>query len=587
MLAFGEASAWASRLEEWSARIQHRGPDAEGTWHDDDLALTHRRLSIIDPTSSSDQPLASPDGRFVLAFNGEIYNFRALAPGARGDTQALLQGRPLATSPELLRGMFAYALWDRAARELWLVRDRYGMKPLYVAERPDHVVFGSSARIVGAIARLEEIDTQALAQYLRYGSVWSKGTLIKGVEEVDPGSVKRCGRGLQSRVRRYWNLSSQLICNSASDGNSLEDAFRQSVSAHLVSDVPVGLFLSGGVDSTLLALIAKESTQDLTAVTLGFKDLHIDESGLARSTAAAYGLRHTVVAGEDIDTQHLDHFLVAGDLPSIDGFNTYLVSRAASQQSLKVALTGLGADEILGGYSKHWLVPALTALARLGRPLTHPVLRALGGPSDKAREIATHRQSLVATYGVLRSVFTIEDVRQLAGRDPHPPVGVSDELPLHFRLASLEIENYLRFTLLRDADTYSMIHSLELRMPFVDHVFHRHLREQSPLELMLRRKRVLTARFNDQLLRDRARRRKTGFRIPYRDYLRGPLSSHVRQLDKGPLNGLLDVDGVSEVVNRWRAGMLNSVNIWGLVCLDSWVRSYRSLLSNGKTVKDG
>lgn len=549
--------------------ITQRGPDASGEYVGSGALLIHRRLSIIDPTSASDQPMTDVGGHRTIVFNGEIYNYRSLAPLARGDTRALLEAEQ--RGPEHLRGMFAYAVWDEGARELRLVRDPFGIKPLYFAQHGPRLYFGSSVVAVAAATGVTRINSQAVAQFLRYGSVWSEETLVSGIREVPPGSTITWRDG-QIRCHAYWNLESTVLAGGAGPG--LREALLDSVSAHMVADVPVGLFLSGGIDSTAVACAAKSAAQPPTAVTLALESSTHSELNAARATASLYGLPHQVVSSVG-DVSTVLSALQSSDQPSIDGINTFLVSRALTALGLKVALSGLGADEIFGGYRQHKWMPILAAAARLSRRV--PATVRSRTPARVRRLLAAH-PSLEGVYAELRSIRPASQVARMCGRAPDPMPAPSDELPLHFKICELESRHYLRYTLLRDTDTFSMLNSLEVRVPFLDlYVLHA-VSALSALTVVSRRKRLIVDALGDARLRKVSQAPKVGFSVPYLTWLE---SAAVRDrwddLSAGPLASVVDLtaqSGTSAGPHHESAAAR-----WSLIALDCWLREFHKVQS--------
>jgi asparagine synthase (glutamine-hydrolysing) len=545
-----------------------RGPDHQSIWSDGDAIIGHRRLKILDLSDRSNQPVVSPDGRLVLAYNGEVYNHQDLAP-APSDTLSLLSGCPvLARAPERLRGMFAYALWDRSTRTLELVRDRFGIKPMYFSSGPEGMAFGSTAGAVAAVAGRRELDPAALRSFLRYGSVRGPKTVYRGVAEVDPGTVVAWHEGgLTSRV--YWSLPTE---GDAVGRDELRNVLARSLQAHVRSDVPVGLFLSGGLDSATLAALGTELGLDLTAFTVGFPGMGIDESPDARESARTFGLYHSVLTVQDRDPD-LDGYFGAADQPTVDGVNTYLVARSVSEAGLRVALSGLGADELFAGYSLYRRVPALALANRL---LPAEVVRALlvraGGNSAKAPLLAAAGPHLSALHDETRSVFAEAEIDRLLPDVAAPDAVQSSAGGPVSRLRALEVSGYLRNTLLRDADVFGMASSVEIRTPFVDHEVLAAAVGTDDWRLGLLGKQVVARAVGHEHLRRISRRRKRGFSVPHGSWLRRALAQQVEGLVDGPLGTVLEPDEVSRQVANWKAGTTPDVKLWAFVVLDQWLR---------------
>jgi len=492
------ADATAGRLPAMLSALRHRGPDDSGVWISPGglAALAHARLSIIDLSPAGHQPMSTPDGRLTIVFNGEIYNHRELRAGleARGaafrshsDTEVILRAYEAhgAECVAKLRGMFAFALWDERERTCLLARDAFGIKPLYLAERDGRLVFASEVRALlasGLVSR--ELDPGGVNGYFRTGSVPEPRTLLKGVRCLPAGhwAMWRAGR---LDTRRHWTLDFTPGDQAAATAvSATRAALLDSVSHHFISDVPVGVFLSGGIDSTALVALARAvGRTELHTYSITFPDAPNDEGALARRTAAHFGTTHhewplDAAVGMGLFRQ----FLTAMDQPSIDGLNTFTVSKFARDQGMKVVLSGLGGDELFGGYKSFREVPRLARLNRLLRR-TGPVRvvaravlgRAGRAPLRRLGEMLGQPARLDTAYAALRGTFTVAEAAALTqhvtGR-PAPaeecePTDYSDPTP-EDTVSRLELTRYMRNQLLRDSDVMSMAHGLELRVPFLD-----------------------------------------------------------------------------------------------------------------------
>ncbi len=484
--------------------MQRRGPDGCGLWQSPDqrLVLGHRRLSIIDLSDAGSQPMLSLCGRYVLCFNGEIYNYRTLrdeleAEGEQfrssSDTEVLLRLLQRYGSKALprLRGMFALAFWDQQSHELLLARDRFGIKPLYVADDGWHLRFASQVKALlnsGAIPC--EPDPAGQAGFLLTGSIPEPFTLYRGVRALPAGHFQRCGPAGPSAPVPF--KPAPEVGGSAGP-DALKSALEDSVRAHLVADVPVGVFLSAGIDSAVLAALASRQNPELEALTVGFaeyRNSERDEVTLARQIAGRLGLRHRVsyYAKAQFESD-LPQVLQAMDQPSIDGLNTWIVAGAAAEAGWKTALSGLGADELFAGYPSFLEVPRwhrraswagwVPGLGSLLRTMLRPLCAVLG-LSPKAAGMLEYGRSIGGAYLLKRGLFMPWELPALMGRSAareglkrlslvrrmnqqallgsNPPAAVS----------ALEQGFYLKNQLLRDADWAGMNHSLEIRVPYVD-----------------------------------------------------------------------------------------------------------------------
>lgn len=502
---------------------KHRGPDDEGLWVSPNGAagLAHVRLSILDLSSAGKQPMGLSEGRLQITFNGEIYNFRDLksALEAEGvvfttgtDTEVLLrlyerEGHAMLTK---LRGMFAFAIWDEVSQRCFMARDPLGIKPLYYSVTGDRLAFASELRaLLSAGMTQGELDPLALMQYFVTGTVAEPQTLFSDVHVLDAGHYLTWERGTLSKCR-YWQVQfnpEPMSCEEAV--MEVRSALLDSMQAHFESDVPVGLFLSGGIDSTAIAALAGLVGQrDLATFSVGVDDDKLDESGVARRTAAHFGTRHQELRlNAATAKKRFEEFLVAMDQPTIDGFNTFTVAAFAREQGMKVVLSGLGGDELFGGYKSFEAVPRLHRWSRLAG--TIPGLRnGLGRllerlpSSHKARRIG----SLLRSEGTVRDahlcfrgIYSHHEARQLAagylGCDPRD---ILAGLPMQLHgtdsgdaVSECELRFYMRNQLLKDSDVMSMAHGLELRVPLVDHSLFQRV-SRVPAEWRLRRgKRML------------------------------------------------------------------------------------------------
>jgi len=515
---YAYAGAPADRDELRTTRdfMAARGPDGLGEWTGEGgrVAFGHRRLSIVDLTEGGAQPMRSADGRITVTFNGEIYNFPELrreleARGcvfqSRSDTEALLHLYRLHGVDMLprLRGMFAFGLWDADKQSLLLARDPYGIKPLYYADDGETVRFASSVKALiagGQVSRAP--DPAGLAGYHLFGSVPEPWTCHKAIKSLPAGGyVKANARGLET-PRRYFSLSQTYVeAERATSPVDVVASFRasalDSVRHHLMADVPVGAFLSAGVDSGALLGLMRDAGQDvIQTVTLGFEAFRgtpQDESPLAAEIARQYGAAHTIRwVGETEFRDDLPKILAAMDQPSIDGINTWFVSKATRELGLKVAISGVGGDELLGGYSTFARLPkllrALRWLPNLPRsaPLGGAVVdfsRRLGLPlHPKSAGLLAYGHDYAGAYLLQRGVYLPSDLREAMGDPEFAAAGLRELQPLAMlggaltpepreafsKVAVLESSLYLRNQLLRDSDWAGMAHSIEIRTPLVD-----------------------------------------------------------------------------------------------------------------------
>jgi asparagine synthase (glutamine-hydrolysing) len=521
-------------------------------------------LAILDLDDRSSQPMVSACGRYVIAYNGEIYNFRDLRRQREeagdsfrttSDTEVILalfaaEGEAMLGR---LRGMFALVIWDRVAKRAFAARDPYGIKPLYVAQTHDGVLLGSQVKALlasGLVSRRP--DAHGQAGFWLLGSVPEPYSWYRDISALPAGHFTWIEGGRPTASRSWEDVSAQWR-DAPLDRSALvqvrsraASALKETVASHLVSDVPVGIFLSGGIDSGALAgLMVDAGARDVLGVTISFKEFAgapQDEAQPAAQLASHYGIRHHIrTVTRDEFRDDLPGILRAMDQPSIDGVNTWFASKAVAELGLKVVVSGVGGDELFQGYShfrtlpaitRHWraiaAIPGVRALARVAADY-----QALRSGNHRWASAPEWARSLPGAWMLRRSVFSPADLPGLMGDDLAAEflagfeakewvTQMSGRLPVDPRLALGQIESttYLRNQLLRDSDWASMAHSVELRTPLVDAFL---LRELKPLLGSFRRysqKRLLAEAPAKPLPKALAGRRKTGFGIPLQRWLR-------------------------------------------------------------------
>lgn len=582
--------------------LVHRGPDSAGIVVDGRVGLAARRLSIID-LETGDQPLANEDGTVHVVQNGELYNYRELrgeleAAGhafrTRGDTEVIAHayeewGDGFAGR---LRGMFALAVWDARRQRLVLARDRFGIKPLVYRAAGGGLEFASDLR---ALPR-GEVDLDAVEAFLAFNSIPAPLTIFRDARKLPPGHLL-VWEGGEPRLERYARPAPAAegeLRREPADAlaHELRDRLRDSVRAHLVSDVPVGVFLSGGVDSSILAaLAAQETSEPLRTFSIGFAEESFDERGDARRVAERYGTRHRELVLRPDAAQLLPALARAFDEPFADSsaLPTYLVSQLAAED-VKVALSGEGGDELFGGYYTYAadLLALRTApLARLARPLVErlPVSTRRASLDYRAKRYvrAAHLPPLERHHG-WKEIFSADARAELTGRrHGWDPVDVLRErfaetegAPLLARLQDVDERVYLVDDLLVKTDRASMAHSLEARVPFLDSVV-ADFAHALPTRHKVRGlgKKVLLRRAAAPLLpREIVHGRKRGFSIPAAAWLRGELEGFAREVLSAETlrrQGYLDAAAVGRVLDDHVSGREdNSRQLWCLLALTLW-----------------
>jgi asparagine synthase (glutamine-hydrolysing) len=550
LLRLREAMAW-------------RGPDGAGQWISQDrrVGLAHRRLAIIDLSETGAQPMATADGRLTITFNGEIYNYRELrreleAKGytfrTQSDTEVLLHlyADRGAQMVHALRGMFAFGIWDQRNEELFLARDPLGIKPLYFADSNGTFRF---ATLVEALIKGGAVDSRddaaGLAGFYLMGYVPEPYTLYKAVRSLPAGSTMMIGRDGARAPVRYFSVTEEFLKAEANPSRlaaaeaqeQLRETLRDSMRHHMVADVPVGIYLSAGVDSNVLANLGAEfSPGKLHAITLGFREYrgtHDDETWIAERTAKNLRVRHTTAWIDRSDFHYEQkNFFAAMDQPSTDGVNSFLVSQSAATSRLKVAISGLGGDELFGGYPsfrdvpgmRRW-IPRAPALGRVLRAVSDPLLRRVTSP--KFAGLLEYGSSHAGAYLLRRALYMPWELPSLLGRkraaDALAELRLPEILDDSIRglrndrciVAALELSWYMRNQLLRDSDWAGMFHGVEIRVPFVDVNV---IRALAPLIASASppTKSELAKAVAEPLAADIVVRRKTGFSVPVRDWLR-------------------------------------------------------------------
>lgn len=574
--------------------LSHRGPDAFGLevlrGSDATCVLGHTRLRVIDLSPLADQPMANEDGTIWVTFNGEIYNFPEVKARLRdaghvfrsnSDTEVLVhlweevEGDP-ASMLRALRGMFAFALFDAGRGEVVLARDRLGIKPLYYCEIPDGVAFSSEARaLVQAGFASGAPDAAAIGAYLRWGVVPGPLTVFSGVRELPPGSFLQWGRG-RHRIKSWWKPEPCPDPELAKDPvGLLRAALTDSVSRHLVADRPVGVFLSGGLDSAVVATLAAKEA-DLRTLTVTFPEA-LEESKRARDLAGQLHASHQEVPASGPEmAASLSAMLSAMDQPTADGINTWIVSQAARQAGLVVALSGLGGDELFGGYPSFRLVPKARRWAGLGRfapsPLRNLAARqiARSSPGSRAARLLAAEAGWWGAYSAVREVFSPVELHG-RGLDRTYLDGAQEaescDAESGDRVMLLELAHYLSNQLLRDTDQMSMSHSLEVRVPLLDDSVVR-VALAVPWRLRQREGKALLAESSRVV-----RRPKQPFALPFDAWLRGPLREVVREgmlSETIPFTDMIDGGFRRRVWEAFDAGRIHWSKPWSIAVLRLW-----------------
>lgn len=631
---FGVVGLGDPELGKRVARVlRHRGPDDSGVWVMRDgtpVTLANTRLSIIDLSDAGHMPMLSSDGRMAITYNGEIYNFHEIRVSleklghrfrSKSDTEVILNAYSEWGEACLhrLRGMFSFLIWDVTRQRLFAARDRLGIKPLYWTETNKGTMLASELKAILASGLIApELDQNALHHYLTYYCVPPPYTMLEGVHTLLPGHFLTWEKG-NVTIQKYWEVpesdTQDLVAatkDPAGVRSELRKLLEEAISLRMVSDVSVGAFLSGGVDSSaVVALMARLSGERLKTFSIGFTSEGdgIDERSYARSVSDRYETEHTevVVTGSDV-LEHLPHFVRAMDQPTGDGLNTYLVSQASAQH-VKVALSGLGGDELFAGYRQYRYLQQSERISEVwqqipdwGKMIAQVAARQVSGLTGKksiAEVPGWLEGEFLARYLRTRTLFGETAKTALYAdcfAEQQSNISPSIDLLRHYALESesdpiervtrLELKSYLSHMLLRDTDAMSMAHSLEVRVPLIDHKLVE-FATRIPASLKLgssgfgslrgRSKVILTDALSDLLPEVIVNRRKQGFHMPLGAWLRGalqPMVEHTLSHKSVRRRGIFDPIVVDGIRQEFEAGRGHYMRVWALFVLELWQQEF-------------
>jgi len=608
-------------LQRMNNAIAHRGPDAEGTWNDNFAYLGHRRLSIIDLSDSGTQPLHSYDNRYVIIYNGELYNYKEL----RLQLQRAIQGTQeqpyffkTQTDTEVVlaaymrwgagclqhfNGMFAFAIYDKQEKNIFIARDRMGIKPLYYSYQNNTLIFASELRAVLQSNLIEKkINQDALVDYLQYQTVHAPNTIVNEVKMLLPGHyLTLVDDNVKTQI--YWRLEKSI--NYASIGKSYEDIckdvrtlFYEAVERRLVADVPFGAFLSGGIDSSaIVGAMSKISSQQVKTFSVVFNESEFSESYYARIVSEKFKTDHHEIKLNPQDfLQQLPEALNAMDHPSGDGPNTYIVSKATKNAGITMALSGLGSDEIFCGYDifkrsykleQQWWLNFVPRLLRVSGAAALTSFNKNIAAQKLAQILSKPQVNFNYAYPLSRQVLLDKQVKQLLQRHDLPMNSVYRFLRLldfndkNHRLSKYsiaEISTYMQNVLLRDTDQMSMASALEVRVPFLDYklveyvlgVSDKHKYPHTP-------KKLLTDSLQDLLPAEIINRKKMGFVLPWQLWMKNELKQFCEE-------NLAELESIgfnqNAVNNLWKTflkgdSQITWSRIWPLVTLGNWQKNIR------------
>jgi asparagine synthase (glutamine-hydrolysing) len=635
IVGFGDADAAHIGVRRATAALRHRGPDAEGFYFADGIALGHRRLSVLDTASRANQPMHSPDGKSVIIFNGEIYNFPELKRelesqgerfGTTSDTEVLLRliEREGPSCLPRLRGIFAFAVWNREKRELLLARDPFGEKPLYLARRGGTLDFASELRALLELPDVERrLDYQALGYFLECGLVPWPGTMFNDIAVLEPGHWMRWREG-QIETHRYFELDYRVdrdLDALPDAAEAVRSALRVAVRRQMISDVPVGAFLSGGIDSSsIVALMQESSSRPVLTFNVRFEDTGYDESPVARRVAQHLGTEHheLTVTNQGFTEADFWRILDHVGMPFHDSsaIPTYVVSRYA-RQLVTVALSGDGGDELFAGYTTFQWGQTVNRIARLPTWVTRtgaaaaqaagrlPGLAAAGRlrQARKAFDAASIPGD-IPRFRAIQRLFSQEDVARLlkpdaALRAERRRVNRLEQAPPRAdrwtslrRMMFNRIEHELSSDMLVKVDRMSMANSLEVRAPMLDpdlaalsaRLPDRHLRNGTLGKLVLREA------MRPFLPAEVFSHRKWGFSIPLHRFINDQFRQIASRLlaPEGPMRDLIDSRAAAQVLHRGLVRVSDAADfsvyqathqLWSLMQLGGWLERYKVSLA--------
>lgn len=596
--------------------LSHRGPDNDGVWINDEAAFGHRRLSIIDLSAEGNQPFFSNDKRYVIIYNGELYNYKELklelqraAHGSKDqpyffktntDTEVVLAAfiRYGAKCLQLFNGMYAFAIYDVVEKKLTIARDRLGVKPLYYYYGDEGLLFSSEIRpIIHSKVKTFSLNKDVLAEYAMYQTVLASNTIIKGVKVLLPGNYLEY-QSNKATITEYYSLNKFSVANNdisyLETCNKVNELLTLAVQRRLVADVPFGAFLSGGIDSSaIVGLMSKVSAEKIQTFNISFDESEFSESKYAKLIAEKFNTQHHEIKLTPGDfLKQLPEALAAMDHPSGDGPNTYVVSKATKQAGVTMALSGIGGDELFAGYDvfkrmaelqkKAWL-NALPTFSRkaVGFAIKKRKKTVAG---NKIEELLGQKKiDFNSAYPLSRSVFTQKELSKLMKdangfKQIHAIVSEVPQIKDHLlsAVSISEMNTYLQNVLLRDADQMSMAVALEVREPFLDYkLVDFVLGINDEKKYPHTPKKLLIDSLGDLLPGEIVNRPKMGFTLPWQTWLKNDLRTFC---EKNILEfSEYDFCNKTEIQNLWQRFLNNDTNvkwsrIWHLVVLNNWIK---------------
>lgn len=594
-----------STIRLMSESMNHRGPENTGYFESSKVCLGHNRLSIIDLSVQANQPMFDSLNRYAIVFNGEIYNYKELrktladyAFKTKSDTEVVLAGylKWGVSFLNKMAGMFAFAIYDIEKEEMFIARDRIGVKPLYFLNNTETFLFASEIRAIVKTKKSRcNINYNALHCFLSTQSVGSSNTLYTDINQLPPGSfMKVSNTGVVSE--KYWSFDS--IESSRNYGSyeevkqEVKSLLYQSIERRMVSDVPVAAFLSGGIDSSAVVAIMSQFRDKIDTFNIGFEDKKYDESQYAEVIARKYNTNHhRIILKTDDFLRELPNALIAMDSPSGDGVNTYVVSKAIAQDGTKVALSGIGGDELFAGYPSfsRWLkVNQFKGIWQIPLTMREKMLSVTFSKYPNLERIRlllrAEKLNINTYYPLIRQVFSeaeISNLMPLKTDYHHGSVERFENLPLLSQMSVAELSNYTLNTLLKDTDQFSMANSLEVREPFFDHELIEYtMFIPDKFKKGAYPKQLLVEALDAMLPMEIVNRPKKGFAFPWDSWIRNELKTlvefNIKELNE---RSVFKAGIVCEYWNQYKKGdkSISWLKIWLFVSLNQWLNNVNQL----------
>jgi asparagine synthase (glutamine-hydrolysing) len=592
--------------------MNHRGPDDWGVLSDGDMTLGHKRLSIIDLSSAGHQPMTNCKGDKTIVFNGEIYNYlelKSLLPEntelkSNTDTEVILElwdafGKDILPK---LRGMFALAIWDASSKELILARDHMGIKPLYYQIHNNQLVFASEMKgMLDSGLVTNKVNAKAVNQYLANGYIMQPNTIIEGVKMLEPASFLIWKNGFRG-IEQYWKITDKPNTLPLTEEDAIKTVERlvtDAVREEAFADRPLGVFLSGGLDSTVLvAALKKSGANHIKTFSVGFDGDDLSEEDDAKEAAGFYGTTHTQLQVTDKEVvPYIGQYIKALDQPSVDGLNTWLVSKVTAKH-VTVALSGLGGDELFSGYSIDRAILHKQQYAWISRIIhtTRPLWN--NAPKEIGNRLQAYSKwrNLPEFYKTWGSLFSDEEIKELTSlktstKNQFSKLDLGSTYSLLKRISYMHQQGFMMSRLLRDSDAVSMDHSIEVRFPVIDHrlvklAFHlpddwkiKNVKETAKLKNYEKDnsyevngvKHLLYQAFKNDLPPEFGSRPKRGFKMPIEKWMRSGLKDDIQKTLTNP-NSFLNSKFISKLHESWEKGKLNWSKVWAIYTLEKWVQ---------------